>query len=163
MPTLAYNKRAKFDYEILEEMEAGLKLTGAETKSAKAGHVSFQGAYVSVRGNEAWLKAMHISPYKPAGEQKTYNPTRDRKLLLHKREIKRLIGKSKEAGLTLVPISLYTKGDLVKLSFGIGRGKKQFEKREAIRKREIDREIRAHSKLGLSPNVILTTTSSVRP
>lgn len=144
MPTLAFNKRAKFDYEILEELEAGLRLTGAETKSVKAGHVSFIGAHVSIRGNEAWLKALHISPYKPAGQQKLYNPTRDRKLLLHKREIKRLIGKSKEAGLTLVPISLYTKGDLVKLGFGIARGKKQFEKRESIKKREVEREIRQH-------------------
>lgn len=143
MPTLALNKRAKFDYEILEEFEGGLKLTGAETKSAKAGQVNFKGAYVSVRGNEAWLKGLHISPYKPAGEQKEYNPTRDRKLLLHKREIQRLVGKSHEAGLTIVPISLYTKGTFVKLSFGVGRGKKQFEKREQIKKREVDREIRA--------------------
>lgn len=142
MPTLALNKKAKFDYEILEEFEAGLQLNGCEVKSAKAGQVSFLGSFISLHGNEAWLKGLHISPYKPAGKPKTDQSTRDRKLLLHKQEIKRLIGKSKEAGLTLVPISLYTKGDLVKLGFGIARGKKQFEKRESIKKREIDREIR---------------------
>ena len=148
MPTIALNKRAKFDYEILEEFEAGLRLTGAETKSAKAGHVDFKGAYISIRNDEAWLKGLHVSPYKPAGEQKEYNPKRDRKLLLHKREIKRLLGKSHEAGLTIVPISLYTKGTFVKLSFGVGRGKKQFEKREAIKKREVDRELRRDWGLG---------------
>lgn len=141
MPTLAVNKRAKFDFELLEEYEAGLKLTGAEVKSVKLGQVDFRGAYVSIQGNEAWLKGLHISAYKPAGTQSTYNPKRDRKLLLHAREIQRLIGKTHEKGLTIVPISLYTHGDLVKLSLAVARGKRLYEKRSAIQKRELKREI----------------------
>ena len=140
MPTLATNKRAKFDYELLEEFEAGLKLTGAEVKSIKGGHAQIDRAFVSLENAAAWLKGAHVSAYKPAGMQADYNAERPRKLLLHKREINRMIGKAKEAGLTFVPISLYTKGDLVKLSFALARGKKKFEKREAIKTREFKRE-----------------------
>lgn len=140
MATIATNKRAKFDYDFLEEFEAGLKLTGAEVKSIKGGHAQLNQSHITVRGNDAWLHGAHVSIYKPAGPQPSYEPDRDRKLLLHKKEIKRMLGKSKEAGLTFVPISLYTKGDLVKLSFALARGKRQFEKRETIKKREFQRE-----------------------
>ena len=142
MSTLALNKRARFDYDILDTYEAGLKLTGAEVKSAKAGHVQLKTAYISLRNGEIWLIGAHISAYKPAGKPDNYNPERNRKLLIKRREIKYLIGKTAEAGLTLVPISLYTKGDLVKCSFGLARGKKNYEKREAIKKRDVDRSIR---------------------
>lgn len=142
MPTLATNKYVRSDYDLLEEYEAGLVLTGPEVKSAKAGQVNMKGTYISVRGNEMIIRGLHISPYKPAGPRPDYDPTQDRKLLLHTREIKRLIGKSKEGGLTLVPISLYTKGDLVKLSFAVARGRKKYEKREAIKRKEVDREVR---------------------
>ena len=140
MPTLATNKRARFDYELLEEYEAGLKLTGAEVKSIKGGHAQIDRAFVSIEQNAAWLKGAHVSAYKPAGVRATYDPERPRKLLLHKREIQRMIGKGKEAGLTFVPISIYTKGDLVKLSFALAKGKRKYEKREAIKSREFKRE-----------------------
>lgn len=140
MPTLANNKRAKFDYELLEEFEAGLKLTGAEVKSIKGGHAQIDRAFVSIEHGEVWLKGAHVSAYKPAGVNLNYNPERPRKLLVHKKERNRMIGKIHEAGLTFVPISLYTKGDLIKLSFALARGKKKFEKREAIKEREFKRE-----------------------
>ncbi len=140
MPTLATNKKARFDYELLEEYEAGLKLSGAEVKSIKGGHAQIDRAFVSLEGGSAWLKGAHVSAYKPAGANPSYEPERPRKLLLHKREIQRMIGKSQEAGLTFVPISLYTKGDLVKLSFALARGKRKFEKRETIKTREFKRE-----------------------
>ncbi len=146
MPKLAINKRAKFDYEILESYEGGLELTGAEVKSIKAGHIQLKGAFISARGGELWLRNAYVSPYKPAGTQPDYDPNRDRKILVHARELKRLIGKTQEAGLTIVPISLYTKGRLVKLEFALARGKKKYEKREAIKKREIDRQIRERIK-----------------
>lgn len=152
MKSLAYNKRAKFDYEILETEEAGIVLHGHEVKSAKHGNASLKGAYVVIQQTgpkgapEAWILNMHIGPYKQAGEIPKYEPTRSRKLLLHKREIDYLIGKQREKGLTLVPISLYTKKGKIKLEFGIGRGKKKFDKREKIKEREskrrIDRAIR---------------------
>ena len=140
MSTLATNKHAKVNYEILEEYEAGLKLTGAEVKSIKGGHAQIDRAFVSIEGGMVWLKGAHVSAYKPAGMQPGFDPERTRRLLLHKREIQRMIGKSGEAGLTFVPLSLYTKGDLVKLSFALARGKKKFEKRETIKTREFNRE-----------------------
>lgn len=146
MSTLALNKRAVHDYDLLDKYEGGLVLTGPEVKSAKDGHIQLKGAFVEVRGGELWLKNAHISRYKPAGEQPTYDPDRNRKVLVHKRELARLLGKSKTEGLTLIPISVYLSRNLVKLSFAIARGKKQYEKRETIKKREVDREIRARMK-----------------
>ena len=142
MPTLAVNKKARFDYEILETLEGGLKLTGTETKSVKAGHVQLKGAFLHVQGKELWLKGAFISAYKPAGAQTAYKADRDRKVLVHRRELSRLIGKKSQEGLTIIPLSIYTKGDLVKLEFGVARGKKQYEKREAIKKRDVQRDIR---------------------
>ena len=142
MPTLAINKKARFDYEILDKLEGGLKLTGAEVKSVKAGHVQLKGAFLHIQGKELWLKGAFISAYKPAGTQADYKADRDRKVLVHRRELNRLIGKKSQEGLTLIPLSIYTKGDLVKLEFGVARGKKQYEKRETIKKRDVQRDIR---------------------
>lgn len=146
MKILAQNKRAKFDYDILETFEAGIELFGFEVKSAKMGHVNLGGSYVVIQPTgpknklEAWLINAYISPYKPAGKIK-YDPKRSRKLLLHRKEIDYLFGKQKEKRLTLIPISLYTQNSRIKLEFGVGRGKKKFEKREKIKEREAAREI----------------------
>lgn len=142
MPTLAINKRATYDYSILEKYEAGLVLLGHEVKSIKTGHVSLKESFVTIHNQELYLTNAHIPPYKHAGELPNYNPSGPRKLLLKKSEIKSLIGRSRTQGLTLVPIRLYTKRKLVKLEFGLGRGKKEFDKREKIKKRESEREIR---------------------
>jgi SsrA-binding protein len=142
MPTLAVNKKARFDYEILETLEGGLKLTGAEVKSVKAGHVQLKGAFLHIQDGELWLKGAFIAAYKPSGSQIDYKADCDRKVLVHRRELNRLIGKKSQEGLTLIPLSIYQKGDLVKLEFGVARGKKEFEKREAIKKRDVQRDIR---------------------
>ena len=147
MPTLAYNKRARYDYDISDTYEAGLVLFGHEVKSIKTGHVSLKGAFVTVKKGtkklpEIILTNAHIPLYKKASTVSDYDPERPRKLLLHKNEINRLIGKKKEEGLTLVPLKIYTKHNLIKMEFGIGRGKKKFDKRENIKKRELDRKIR---------------------
>lgn len=146
MPTLAINKRAGFDYDLLEEYEGGLVLTGAEVKSAKAGHLQLKSAFLHIRGAELWLKGSFIAKYAPAGKQDSYNATRDRKVLLHAREIARLIGKAQTEGLTLIPKSVYTRGNRVKLGFALARGKKKYEKRATIKKRELDRELREKMK-----------------
>ncbi|MDD3285616.1 MAG: SsrA-binding protein SmpB [Patescibacteria group bacterium] len=154
MPTLANNRRASFDYDLLENYEAGLVLFGHEAKSAKAGHVNLSGAYVSLRsgsdGSELWLVGAHISPYRFAGQIPDYSPTRERKLLLNKKEIAHLIGKTQEKGLTLVPVKMYTKRSFVKLEFALGKGKKKYDKRESIKKRELDRQIRTLTKRQIS-------------
>ncbi|NTU66953.1 MAG: SsrA-binding protein SmpB [Candidatus Moranbacteria bacterium] len=141
MSVLAINKRAGFDYFITDKYEAGLVLTGQEVKSVKLGHLSLKESFVTVKGNELFLTNTHISPYKHAGNLLGYNPTRPRKLLVKKSEIRHLTGKIKEKGLTLVPIRVYTKGRLVKLEFGIGKGKKQFDKREDTAKKEARRSM----------------------
>lgn len=140
MTTVATNKRAKFDYELLEKYEAGLSLRGHEVKSAKSGHISLKGSFVTVKGAELFLTNATITPYKFAGDLKNYDPTRPRKLLLKKSEINSLIGKIKAEGLTLVPIRVYTKKRLLKLEFAVGKGKKRFDKRETIKKRESGRK-----------------------
>jgi len=152
MPTLAFNKRANFDYEIKEKYEAGLVLLGHEVKSIKTGHINLKGSYVTfkkAKGRllpELFLINVHIPLYKFSGSIKNYDPYRSRKLLLKKNEISHLIGKKQEQGLTLVPIRVYTKRGYVKLEFGIGKGKKKADKREAIKKRDIDRRIRTLTK-----------------
>lgn len=138
------NKQAKFDYEILDKFEAGLVLNGAEVKSVKSGQINLKGSYVTIKHLpkvELYLINAHISKYKPAGVQPDYEPTRSRKLLLHKKEINKLTGILKQKGLTLVPIRVYTKHNRIKLEFGIGRGKKKFEKKESIKNRETKRKI----------------------
>ncbi|MDP3836594.1 MAG: SsrA-binding protein SmpB [bacterium] len=150
MPTLAHNRRASFDFELLENYEAGLILSGQEAKSAKAGHVNLKGAHISLRnklsGPEAWLLNAHISAYSYAGQLEGYNPTQERKLLLTKKELAHLVGKTQEKGLTLVPLKMYTKRSFVKLEFALGRGKKKYDKREAIKKRDVERQIRTLTK-----------------
>ncbi len=143
MPSLATNKKAGFDFELQEQFEAGLVLLGWEVKSAKAGHVQLKGAFLHIQNEELWLKNAFISPYKPAGNKEVLSD-RDRKVLVHKRELKRLVGKKQSEGLTLVPLRIYTKGNLVKLVFAVAKGKKKYEKREAIKKRDVDRQMKEH-------------------
>lgn len=142
MNVITTNKRAFFDYEILETFEAGLVLTGQEVKSIKTGHISLAGSYVTMQDNEAWLINAHVPPYKMAGPLPGYEPTRARKLLLHKKELFSLLGKMRQKGLTLVPLKVYTKKGKIKLEFGLVRGKKKYEKRAVLKKREIDKRIR---------------------
>lgn len=141
MPTLAKNPRAKFDFDILKEYEAGIVLSGQEVKSVRGGNVSLKGAYATIHGEELWLINAHIGAYKKAGPLKDYEPTRSRKLLLHNREIKELLGKVQSQGLTLIPLSVYTRGRRLKVELGLGRGRKKYEKREVIKKRAIQKEI----------------------
>lgn len=141
MPEFAFNRKALYDYEILEKYEAGLVLNGHEVKSVKTGHMSLQGSYVLIRGNEAYLLNATISPFQPKNAPQDYDAGRTRKLLLHKHEIQGLIGKTKQKGLTLVPIRAYTKQRRLKLEFGLGRGKRAADKRQKIIKQEAKREI----------------------
>jgi SsrA-binding protein len=142
MTTLAFNKRANFDYQVSDKYEAGLVLTGPEVKSVKKGHISLKESFVTFKGSELYLTNAHITPYHPAGDIKNYDPTRPRKLLLKKSEIRHLTGKVRVQGLTLVPIRVYTKKRLLKLEFGVGKGKKKFDKREDIAKKEDERRIK---------------------
>lgn len=148
MPTLAVNKKGKYDYEILDRFEAGLMLLGHEVKSIRAGHLSLKGAFATLHDGVILLHNMHVSPYQFARIPVSYNPTRSRPLLLKKAEVGKIAGQIRSKGLTLVPLSLYTKGKRIKVELGLGRGKKQFEKRAIIAKRTIDREIRTHLKRG---------------
>ncbi|NCQ16584.1 SsrA-binding protein SmpB [Candidatus Falkowbacteria bacterium] len=155
MSVSAINKRANFDYDIQKTYEAGLVLLGYEVKSVKTGHVSLKGSYVTfkkARGKilpEAYLTNAHIPLYQHAGKIANYEPTRPRKLLLKKKEISYLMGKKDEQGLTLVPLKIYTKRSFIKLEFGVGKGRKKFDKREVIKKRELDRSIRTLTKSSL--------------
>lgn len=150
MPQLAQNRKANFEYELLDKYEAGLVLSGQETKAVKAGQVSLKGSFISPRNNnghiELYLLGAHISPYKNAGPLPSYNPTKERKLLLHRKEIDRLLGKKQGQGLTLIPLKIYTKHSFLKLEFAIARGKKQYDKRESIKKRDIERSLRSLTK-----------------
>lgn len=140
MGTLATNKRARFDYDILETFEAGLQLLGHEVKSTKMGNVSLKSSYVVVGQKGAHLINAHIGRYSKAGPLPGYEPTRSRSVLLKKRELAYLQGKTHEQGLTLVPLSVYTKRTLIKLELGLGRGRKKYDKREAIKQREWKRQ-----------------------
>ncbi len=141
MKTIAVNKRARFDYDISDKYEAGLVLRGYEVKSVKTGHISIKSSFVTIKGNELYLTNANIPLYKHAGKVPNYDPTRPRKLLLHKPEIRTLMGKSRTEGLTLVPVRVYTKRGLIKLEFGLGKGRKKHDKRDVIKKREADRKI----------------------
>lgn len=138
------NKEAFFNYEIIEGYEAGIVLSGPEVKSVKDGRLSLKGSYVSIdQAGEAWLANAHIAPYLPAkGNQENYEPTRRRKLLLKKKEIDSLLGKSKQKGLTIIPLTVYAKKGLIKVEIALARGKSKIDKRETIKKREAQREIR---------------------
>ena len=137
------NRRARFEYLILESFEAGLVLTGTEVKSMRAGGVSLSEAYARIRDGEAWLLGMHIPPYKQ-GSFSNAEPNRPRKLLLHKEEIARLQSRVGEKGLTIVPLRLYFTRGIAKVQLGVARGKKLWDKRADAAKRDVEREIAAH-------------------
>lgn len=142
MKTIIENKKALFHYQILDKFKAGIVLTGQEVKSIKAGRINLRGSFVVLKGEEVFLIGANVPPYQPKNVAKDYNPQRSRKLLLKKIEIKQLIGKSKQKGLTMVPLKMYTLKGKIKLEFGIAKGKKKFDKREKIKKREVEKEIR---------------------
>ncbi len=139
---LAENRRARFDYDILEKYEAGLELSGQEVKSAKGGRMNLAGAYAVIRGGEAWLLNAHIPPYQPKNAPADYDPARTRRLLLRREEIKDLLGRLHEKGLSLLPLRAYVKRGLVKLELGLGRSRKSKDKREVLKKRSAEREMR---------------------
>jgi SsrA-binding protein len=147
MPVLAVNKEATFNYEVLDKYEAGLTLLGHEVKSARSGNISLKGSYITFRQSakrlpEPQLMNAHISLYKYASTIKDYDPYRTRHLLLKNKEIKYLMGKKNEQGLTLVPLRIYTKNKFIKLEFALARGKKKYDKREDIKRKDLDREER---------------------
>lgn len=143
------NRKARHDYSILESYEAGIALTGTEVKSIRQGQANLQDSYAIVKNGEVWLIGMHISPYSHGGIS-NHEPTRTRKLLLHRSQIRKLIGKVKEKGLTLVPLSVYFKGPYAKVELAVARGKRSFDKREAIAEREAKRQIAQRMKRSLS-------------
>jgi len=140
MPDVATNRQARYRYHLLEKWQAGLVLTGTEVKSLRDGKAQIKDGYASVRDGEVWLHDVHIPPYAPASRE-NHDPERSRKLLLHKREIDRLIGKTKEKGLTLVPTRLYFAGPHAKVEIALARGKDVGDKRQAIKEREMKREM----------------------
>ncbi|MFN0072212.1 MAG: SsrA-binding protein SmpB [Chloroflexota bacterium] len=134
------NRRAYHDYHILETLEAGMALTGTETKAIRDGHANVREAYVRADGGELWLQNAHISHYSH-GNIYNHEPLRSRKLLVHKRQLKQLIGKSHEPGITLIPLRLYDRKGKIKIEIGVARGKRLYDKREAIAERDAKREI----------------------
>ncbi len=140
MKPLAVNRKARYDYEILETFEAGLVLLGHEVKAIKTGKASLKSSFVNIKNSELFLINANIAPYQPKNTPSNYDPERSRKLLLKKSEISSLIVKLKQKGLTLVPIKLHTRRRKIKLQFGLAKGKRQFDKREKIKKREFTRE-----------------------
>jgi SsrA-binding protein len=137
---VATNRQAGFRYHLLEKFECGIVLQGSEVKSLRGGGVQLKDAYAEVRDGEVWLHNMHIAPYKPAARQ-NHDPERPRKLLLHRREIERLVGKTAERGLTLVPTRVYFSGPRAKVELALARGKEMHDKRRSIKERETRREI----------------------
>lgn len=138
---IAKNKRAYFNYEILEKMESGIVLNGCEVKSIRNGKLNFRDSYARVDNGEAWLINCYIAPYEQAHGFSQTDPSKTRKLLLHKKEINKLIGKTQEKGLTLVPLSMYFKRGTVKVELGLGKSKKKHDKRASIKERETNREL----------------------
>jgi len=140
MKLIAKNKRATYDYELIERLVAGLVLSGDEVKSVKAGHASLKGSYVFLRDGEAYLTNAHITPYAHAYDKSGLDPLRNRKLLLHRKQLSHLVAQ-KQDGYSVVPTALLLERGLLKLEIGIGRGKKQYDKRETIKRRENDRDL----------------------
>ena len=136
---VATNRQARFRFNLLEKIEAGIELQGSEVKSVRNGSVQLKDAYAEVRDGEVWLRNMHIAPYEPARDG--HDPERPRKLLLHRREIERLIGKTAERGLTLVPTRVYFKGPRAKVELAVAQGKDLYDKRRSIKDREQKREV----------------------
>ncbi|MDD5145637.1 MAG: SsrA-binding protein SmpB [Candidatus Pacebacteria bacterium] len=147
MEILADNKKAYFNYEILEKFEAGISLIGQEVKSIKDGRISLAGSYVVIdKNSEVFLIGANVPPYQPKNMPADYRSDRSRKLLLKKREIEYLLGKSRQKGLTMVPLRVYTKKGKIKIEFGLAKGKREFDKRESIKNRETEREMQRELK-----------------
>jgi SsrA-binding protein len=138
---LAANRKARHEYIIEESIEAGIVLSGTEIKSIRTGRANLQDSFALIRGGEVWLIGAHISPY-THGNRENHEPRRERKLLLHRREIERLVGRVQEKGWTLVPLDIHLRDGRAKVQLGLARGKKQYDKRETIAKRDLDRELR---------------------
>ncbi len=142
MTTYADNSKARFDYEMLEKYSAGLELEGHEVKAVRSGKLSLKGAYILVRGGEAYLSGADIAPYQPGNTAEEYDSRRTRRILLTKGEIEKLAEAEGTKGLTIVPLSVYNKGRFLKLDLAIARGKKKFDKRESIKKRDTERDLK---------------------
>ena len=143
--TVTVNRQAYHDYFVDETIEAGIALTGTEVKSARAGHVTLRGAYARIKGDEVWLEGAHIAEYEH-GTWANHDPLRPRRLLLHRKEIERLATRVQAKGQTLIPLKMYFKGNRLKVEIGLCRGKKLYDKREAIAKRDAERELARVSK-----------------
>jgi len=146
MANYAENRKARFDYEIVEKYEAGIELLGQEVKSVRGGQMSLEGAFVIIRGGEAFLINANIPPYQVKNAAKDYDPLKNRKLLLTKKEIGELADSGKNKSLTIVPISVYNKGRKIKVNIALVKGKKKFDKRESLKKRDTEREVRREYK-----------------
>jgi len=137
---IAENKKARFDYELLETLEAGIELTGPEVKSIRDGHISLKESFASVKDNQVWLNNAHVSPYKPAADMNS-EPTRTRRLLLKREEIDKLIGSVQANGFTIVPVKIYFSHGIIKLEIAIARGRKLHDKREVMKNRQMDKDM----------------------
>ena len=146
MANYAENRKMRFDYEILEKFEAGIELIGQEVKSIRGGQMSLEGSFVIVRGGEAYLINSNIPPFQVKNAGSDYDPLRNRKLLLTKKELNELAESGKNKSLTIVPMSVYNKGRKIKINIALAKGKKKFDKRESIKKRDTDREVRREYK-----------------
>jgi len=146
---LARNRKARHEYHLTDAVEAGIVLTGTEVKAMRAGKVQLKDGFVEFRDGQAWLTSVHVSHYSH-GNRENHEPERPRKLLLHKREIDRLSGRTQAKGFTVVPLSIYLKGNRIKVEIALARGKKLYDKRQAERERELDREARQAMKTALA-------------
>jgi SsrA-binding protein len=141
MKVYSENKKAGFDYNVLEKFQAGMVLFGQEVKSIKTGHINLSGSYVAIRNGETFLVGVKVPPYQPNNAGADYGEERQKKLLLNKKEIDYLIGKTKVKGFSLIPLKIYDNNGRIKLEFGLAKGKKKYDKKEKIKKRDIEREI----------------------
>jgi SsrA-binding protein len=141
MKIYSENKKAGFDYEVLEKYEAGMVLFGQEVKSIKTGHINLSGSYVTLKNEEPFLVGVRVPPYQPNNAGADYNEGRERKLLLNKKEINYLIGKTKVKGFSLIPLKIYENSGRIKLEFGLAKGKRKYDKKEKIKKRDVQREV----------------------
>ena len=146
MQIYSENKKATYDYEILEKYEAGLVLIGQEVKSIRGGHINLSGSYVVIRNQEPYLIGAKVPAYQPKNAPADYNPEKERKLLLNKKEIDYLAGRVNERGFSLIPLKVYQQNGRIKLEFGLAKGKKNFDKKEKIKKRDVERDIRRELK-----------------
>jgi SsrA-binding protein len=144
----AENRKARFDYEIADKYEAGIELLGTEVKAVRGGRMSLEGSFIIIRGGEAFLINANIPSYQPNNAPKDYDPLRNRKLLLNKKEMRELADTEKNKSLTIVPLSVYNKGRKIKISIAVAKGKKKYDKRETIKRRESNRDIERQYKSG---------------